>query len=129
MARSFRQVAAATRIHVLGSWVGENRLPGAQQHAFAAAGGRELVGIAAEIRPQVHAARRRTRDLRAHSYQRLGGTRAALVEPHAHAFQHAFIASLDDDARDHAFAQLRGSEPGECLDVAQLAAPAPDARR
>ena len=30
MAVSFRQVAAATRIQLLGSCVGENKLPGAQ---------------------------------------------------------------------------------------------------
>ena len=47
-----------------------------QQHAFAAAGGGQLVGIAAEIRPQVHAAGGRPGDLRAHARAGLPPVRA-----------------------------------------------------
>ena len=129
MARSFRQVAAATRIQVLGSWVGENRLPGASRTPSRLPAVASSLVSRPKVRPQVHAARRGPRDRRSHSHQRLGGARAAFVEPHAHPLQHALVTSLHDDARDHAFAQLGGGQPGERLDVAQLARPAPDAPR
>src|SRR4029077_791046 len=81
---------------------------------------RQLVGVAPEVCPQVHASGWRARDLRAHALQGFRGARATLVELDAQWLEHAFVASLDDDARDHAFSELTRRQAGQRLDVAKL---------